>query len=65
MKIYRTKENNLINLEQVTMIYKDPDDGGYRVSFTSGITYEMPELDLADIEKIMDYNVQNSRGGVL
>jgi hypothetical protein len=38
------------------MIYKDPDDGGYRVSFTSGITYEMPELDLADIEKIMDYN---------
>lgn len=56
MKIYRTKENNLINLEQVTMIYKDPDDGGYRVSFTSGITYEMPELDLADIEKIMDYN---------
>ena len=47
MKIYRTKENNLINLEQVTMIYKDPDDGGYRVSFTSGITYEMPELDLA------------------
>ena len=45
------------------MIYKDPDDGGYRVSFTSGITYEMPELDLADIEKIMDYNVQNFVGG--
>ena len=43
MKIYRTKEDNLINLEQVTLIYKDPDDGGYRVSFTSGITYEMPE----------------------
>ena len=55
MKIYRTKEDNLINLEQVTLIYKDPDDGGYRVSFTSGITYEMPELDLADIERIMDY----------
>jgi hypothetical protein len=56
MKIYRTKEDNLINLEQVTLIYKDPDDGGYRVSFTSGITYEMPELDQEDIERIMDYN---------
>jgi hypothetical protein len=56
MKIYRTKENNLINLEQVTLIYKDPDDGGYRVSFTSGITYDMPELDETDIERILDYN---------
>ena len=56
MKIYRTKEDNLINLEQVTLIYKDPDDGGYRVSFTNGITYEMPELDQEDIERIMDYN---------
>ena len=56
MKIYRTKEDNLINLEQVTLFYKDPNDDGYRVSFTSGITYEMPELDLADIERIMDYN---------
>ena len=56
MKFYRTKENNLINLEQVTLIYKDPDDGGYRVSFTSGITYDMPELDEADIERILDYS---------
>lgn len=56
MKIYRTKEDNLINLEQVTLIYKDIDDGGYRVSFTNGITYEMPELDEEDIERIMNYN---------
>ena len=56
MKIYRTKEDNLINLEQVTLIYKDLDDGEYCVSLTSGITYKMPELDLADIERIMEYN---------
>lgn len=56
MKFYRTKEDNLINLEQVTLIYKDPEDGGYRVSFTNGITYDMPEIKEADIKKIMDYN---------
>lgn len=56
MKLYRTKEDNLINLEQVTMIYKDPEDGGYRVSFTNGITYDMPEIEAADIDKIMEYN---------
>jgi hypothetical protein len=56
MKLYRTKENNLINLEQVTLIYKDPDDGGYRVSFANGITYDMPEIEEDDIDKIMEYN---------
>ena len=56
MKLYRTKEDNLINLEQVTLIYKDPDDGGYRVSFANGITYDMPEIEEADIDKIMEYN---------
>ena len=56
MKLYRTKENNLINLEEVTLIYKDPLDGGYRVSFTNGITYEMPEIDEDDIARIMEYN---------
>ena len=56
MKLYRTKEDNLINLEQVVMIYKDPHSGIYHVSSTNGITYEMPEIELNDIEKIMDYN---------
>lgn len=56
MKLYRTKEDNLINLEQVTLIYKDPDDGGYRVSFTNGITYDMPEIEETDIDRIMKYN---------
>ena len=50
------KEDNLINLEQVTLIYKDPDDGGYRVSFANGITYDMPEIEEADLDKIMEYN---------
>ena len=56
MRFYRTKEGNLVNLEQVTLIYRDPDDDGYRVSFSNGITYEMPELDEDDIERIMEYN---------
>ncbi len=56
MKFYRTKENNLINLDKVALIYKDPDNGGYRVSFTNGITYEMPEIDENDIARIMEYN---------
>ncbi len=56
MKLYRTKENNLINLEGVTIIYKDPNDGGYRVSFANGITYEVPDIDENDIARIMEYN---------
>ena len=56
MKLYRTKENNVINLEQVAMIYKSPETGTYHVSFTNGITYEMPELDVSDIDRFMDYN---------
>ena len=56
MKFYQTKEKNLINLEQVTLIYKGPEKDTYFVSFTNGITYEMPELTMDDIKKIMDYN---------
>jgi hypothetical protein len=56
MKLYRTKENNLINLDEVALIYKDPADNGYCVSFTNGITYEMPEIDETDIARIMEYN---------
>lgn len=56
MKFYRTKEDNLINLEQVALIYRDPESGGYRVSCTNGITYDMPEIDIDDINRLMDYN---------
>lgn len=56
MKFYKTNTGNLINLDQVALIYIDPNDGGYRVSCTNGITYEMPELTKTDIDNMMDYN---------
>lgn len=56
MKLYRTKENNVFNLEQLTMAYRDPATGIYNLSFTSGITYEMPEITEEDIDRIMEYN---------
>lgn len=56
MKFYRTKEENLINLEEVETIYKDPETEFYRVAYKSGHTYEMPELDVSDIDRIMEYN---------
>ena len=56
MRFYRTKEGNLINLEQVAMIYKDPEDGSYRVACSNGTTYEMPEIEGEDIDRIMEYN---------
>lgn len=57
MKLYRTKDDNVINLEEVTLIYKDPTSPEcYRVALTSGVTYELPELDKDDIDRIMEYN---------
>ena len=56
MKFYQTKENNVINLEQMTTIYKNPATETYNISYVSGITYEMPELDEEDIDRIMEYN---------
>lgn len=56
MKFYRTKENNLINLEQTLTIYRDPETGLYRVVYKEGPTIEMPELDVSDIDRIMEYN---------
>ena len=56
MKLYRTKENNVVNLEQMAMVYRDPESGIYRVSFSNGMTFEMPEIELSDIERIMQYN---------
>jgi uncharacterized lipoprotein YehR (DUF1307 family) len=56
MKLYRTKENNIINLEQLTTIYKNLETGTYNVSYVNGITYEMPDLDVEDINRIMEYS---------
>ena len=56
MKFYRTKENNLINLEKVLTIYRDPETALYRVVYKGGPTFEMPELDVSDINRIMEYN---------
>ena len=56
MKFYKTRENNIINLEEVTMIYRDPETLTYRVAFRSGVTYEMPEITQEDISKFMEYN---------
>ena len=56
MKFYRTKENNLVNLEEAMMIYRDPETELYRVAFKNGTTFEMPEIDKEDIDRIMEYN---------
>lgn len=56
MKLYKTKEGNIINLEQMTTIYRSPETGTYHVSYVSGITYEMPEIGKDDVERIMEYN---------
>ena len=56
MKLYRTKENNIINLEQMATIYRSPETGTYHVAYVSGTIYEMPELDKDDINRIMEYN---------
>lgn len=61
MKFYRTKESNIINLGDedgvgVEMIFKDPVTGYYRVAYKSGHTYEVPELDEEDIDRLMEYN---------
>lgn len=56
MILYQTKENNVINLDRITMIYRDPETNIYRVSFTNGMTYEMPEITEEDIERFMQYN---------
>lgn len=62
MKFYRTKESNIINLEAdkdgvgIEMIFKDPVTGYYRIAYVSGHTYEVPELDESDIDRLMEYN---------
>lgn len=56
MKLYRTKENNIINLDQVSVIYKDPIVGDYRIQAGNGTIFEFPELSKEDIDKMMEYN---------
>lgn len=59
MKFYRTKENNIVNIGDevgVEMIFKDPVTGYYRIAYKSGHTYEVPELDETDIDRLMEYN---------
>ena len=56
MKLYRTKKDNIINLEQLTTIYKNLETETYHVSYVNGITYEIPELDKDDVDRIMKYN---------
>ena len=56
MKLYRTTNNTVINLEKVTLIYKDPQDGTYNVATDEGKIFEVPELQDEDIDRIMDYN---------
>ena len=56
MKLYRTKEDNLINLDNVSVIYKNPEDGTYRVACLDGKIYEMPEITKEDIDRISEYN---------
>lgn len=56
MKLYRTREDNIINLENITMIYRDPETDLYVVSTVDGKMYQMPEIEKDDIERIMEYN---------
>ena len=56
MKLYRTKSNNVINLDEITLIYKDKDTGIYSVVFKNKQDYSVPELTEEDIENILDYN---------
>lgn len=58
MRLYRTKDNNIINLEQVSMIYVDKEWSrkDYKVVLPSGKTIYVPELTEEDIDRIMNYN---------
>lgn len=58
MKLYETKDKNIINLENVTMIYKSPGEDTYKVATISGYIYELlPDtFNETDIQRIMNYN---------
>jgi len=54
MILYKTKANNIINLDRVSVIYVDPDwtDKRYRVVTSGGDRIPFPELTEEDIENI-------------
>ena len=55
MKLYKTKNGNIINLEQVSVIYVDSNwtDKRYQVVTPGGNHIYFPELTEDDIETIM------------
>ena len=59
MILYKTKANNIINLDQVSVIYVDPDwtDKRYKVVTSGGDHIPFPELTEDNIEEIM--KIQN------
>ena len=59
MILYKTKANNIINLDQVSVIYVDSDwtDKRYQVVTPGGEHIYFPELTEEDIEEIM--KIQN------
>lgn len=56
MKLYRTAKDNLINLDDVTEIYRSNDQSPYTVIYKGGRVRTVPELTVEDIDNIMDYN---------
>ena len=57
MKFYRTRTNTLINLEEVTMIYRDPETSDHYLMLTNkGTVCELRDFNEEDVERIMDYN---------
>lgn len=55
MKLYKTKKGNIINLDQISIIYKDLDwtDKRYQVVTPGGEHIYLSELTEDDIETIM------------
>lgn len=53
--LYKTKKGNLINLEQVSMIYVDSEwtDKRYKVITSSGNHIPLPELTEEDIDEMV------------
>ena len=56
MKLYRTAKDNLINLDDVTEIYRSNDQSPYTVIYKGSRVRTVPELTVEDIDNIMDYN---------
>lgn len=55
MKLYRTANNTVVNLEEVEIIHPE-EEGGYSVETKSGNVHKLAELTDDDIDRIMEYN---------